>query len=425
MGVFEVSYRGCLENEDEFEQNIEEITYCIKNLINIFTEDIVHESNFESTDTSFEESKVNFKNVTLKRNQNFLLNNQILENLFDLFKILVQYMHFSLVNYKFNGRCEKNLNQLYFHITNKENPKFFQQKLPQNFFRDYLDKLIDLIIQFFYLVGYNNPKTSGFFLTRFDVFYYLLYHYKRNILRFLKEITSNSSQMKSDHQNVLATLFDDLKLPTFKLRFIQRHQNKLQFMKNLVKNLARNKTIENLTAIGEIVHNFSVSFDRNFYIQFDMNEAEEFVCKFFIVKLINTRKQELRNKIKNIKQTIMTLFEDHLEVIDQDNENFDIVCVKMEGINAQPEFHDFLKYYIKLKSRLFYCNLKLGTMLLGLKSLEADPSKHVLFKLVVQDDLNYSMKSGLVSFIAKVYLFFNKYNYFTDDYDFTYFCQKL
>jgi hypothetical protein len=67
----------------------------------------------------------------------------------------------------------------------------------------------------------------------------------------------------------------------------------------------------------------------------------------------------------------------------------------------------------------------MGTMLLGLKNIEEDPSSKVLFSLSLNPNLNVTIKAGIVSFISRVYLFFKKFNYFIDDYEFTYFCQKL
>jgi hypothetical protein len=252
-----------------------------------------------------------------------------------------------------------------------------------------------------------------------------MYFYKTTILRFLKEITSNSDKLEGKHENVLQTLFDDLELPTFKKNFISRHTNKLKFMKNLMKNLSKNTTIDNINAISQIVQNFSVSFDRNFYIQFDKNVNDDIVCKFYIVKLVNITGSLLRNKINTIKKNIKKVFADFLEDVEEENENFDVIQISYQGLNQVEDFYDFFKYYIKLKGRFFYANLNMGTMLLGLKSIEDDPSNGVLFSLSLENTLNVDIRAGIASFITRVYLFFKKYNYFIDDYEFTYFCQKL
>lgn len=419
-----LSYRRCLKEEYVFEKKIEEIHLCVKNLINIFTEDIVSRNDLiNDLDNYANKSSITFKNATLQRNQNYLLNNKILENLYNLFKIMVQFCYFSLVNFKSQGQEGNSLNRLYF-ILNKEED-FFQLKLPQNFFRDYLERIIESIIKIFYLVSYNNSKTSAFFLKRFDVFYHLTYFYRKNIIRFLNEITSNSDKMEGDHNLVLQTLFDDLELPSFKRDFIQRHSNKLKLIKNIVKNLSKQSTIDNINGIGQMVQNFSVAFDRNFYIQFDRNLEGEIVCKFYFVKLSNLQKTFMKNKIKKIKKNICKIFQNYFEEIELADDNFDIIQISLEGLKTAEELHGFLKYYMKLKTRFFYANMNMGIMLMGLKNLEEDPSKGVLFSMSLDSQINNSVKAGVVSFISKVYLFFKKYNYFTDDYDFTYFCQKL
>lgn len=419
-----MSYRQCLKEEDLFEKKIEEIHLCVKNLINIFTEDIVNRNDLlNDLDNYANKSTITFKNATLQKNQNYLLNNKILDNLYSLFLLMVQQCYFSLVNFKPQQDTGNPLNRLYF-ILNKEED-FFQLKLPQNFYRDYLERIIESVIKFFYLVCYNNSKTSAFFLRRFDVFYHLTYFYRKNIIKFLNEITSNSDKLEGDHEVVLQTLFDDLELPSFKRNFIQRHSNKLKLIKNIVKNLSKKSTIDNINGISEMVQKFSVAFDRNFYIQFDRNQEGETVCRFYFVKLVNLQETYMKNKVRKIKTNIRKLFEGHFEEIKVDDGNFDILQISMEGLQAAEEFHKFLKYYMKLKTRFFYANLNMGIMLMGLKKPEDDPAQGILFAMSLDPRINNSVKAGVVSFISKVYLFFKKYNYFTDDYDFTYFCQKL
>ena len=402
---------------------------CVKNLVSIFTEDIIYKNtNQWDAGVYLKRDDNGFRSTSLTRNQNFLLKNNILYNLMDLFDFIIEICYGSLMHLKTEFGTPSSMMKLPLYLKKIED--FFQLKLPQVFFKDYLDNIIESILNLFYLVSYNNPKTSRFFLTRFKSFYPLLYLFKRKIKNFITEITSNSQNLGNEYENLLEVIFDDLEPPVFELRYLDKRHIKLKFIKNLLKNLLKKRTNDNQNAISQIGFQFSATYDHVFYIQFDKDSdfetGEIIYCKFFIVKneniLYNERKQTI---VRKMKANLQEDFKNNIIEIDKSGENFDMIKISLSNVGKKSNFFMFLKYYVKIKSLIFKAHYSFGILIAGLKQLEEDNNKLVLPYMTINPHLDLGLKKGVSNFVVQVSLHMDKYNYFTDDHDFTYFCQKM
>ena len=440
-----INYNLCLQNEDLFEEKIEEITLCVRNLINIFTEDI----SLKTQETWKEEEYM--RKITnsagrknLHKNQNFLMNNYILKNIFYLFTYLVEISIKSMLHYQ-NAEGNKAPSLLKLAFFNAKIEELYQQKIPPNFYRDYFDKVIDSILNLFYLISYNNSETSVFLLHQFEDFYHLIFFFKNRIFNLLKELTSNSIDLDENSKHVINIIFQDFDLPSFKLQYLERNTIKLRFLKSIIKNLKEKKTNENMDVIQYFRRLFSRKMDRLFFIRFERdvsNHNPEIFGHLFLLRDSEERNERIVKKLQDARRNLKR----YLVEKNTGSNNYDKYHCFQFNLNSPPggkqsldKLYKFVKYYIKIKGYLVrMSNMKkleeplvargrgvITPRVIHLKNIELNEAKGTILDITSSKGINHFLQNSLSCFLVEVYLDFDKYNFFIDDHDYTYFCQKM
>lgn len=433
-----------MQNEDLFEEKIEEITLCVKNLISIFTEDISQ----KTQETWKEDDYMRKINSTTGRknlyiNQNYLMDNFILENIYYLFTYLIDLSFRSMMHYT-NQEGQKAQSLIKLAFFNAKIDELYQQKIAPNFYRENFDKVIDSILNLFYLISYNNGYTSVYLLKNFENFYQLIFFFKNRIFNLLKELTSNSIDLDENAKHVILTIFEDFDLPSFKLAYLERNTIKLRFLKSIIKNLQEKRTDENMGVIDYFRRLFLKKLDKLFFIRFQRelgNEIPEIMGNLFLLRAGEERNERVVKKLRDAKKNLGK----YLQEKEHGVRSFQkYICFQFPlnspvGKHSLDKLYRFVKYYIKIKGFLIRnSNIErfsdgnensgiaaITNRIIQTKNIELDEAKGTILDITAGKGVNHYLMNAMSSFLVEVYLDFDKYNFFLDDHDYTYFCQKM
>lgn len=74
---------------------------------------------------------------------------------------------------------------------------------------------------------------------------------------------------------------------------------------------------------------------------------------------------------------------------------------------------------------MWISNYEFKVELKEIEGLELDMQRGMLMNLCLNDDLGWRIKKSISDFVTDVYLNVEKYNYFTDIHDFSFFLQRM
>ena len=88
-------------------------------------------------------------------------------------------------------------------------------------------------------------------------------------------------------------------------------------------------------------------------------------------------------------------------------------------------FKNYMQYYINVKTMMWISSIEFKVELKGIEGLELDMQRGMLMNLCLNNSLSWRIKKAVSEFVTGVYLNVEKYNYFTDIHDFSFFLQRM
>lgn len=421
--VFVIDFADCLLRELELEKNIDNIELCVQNLTKIFTEDIIElsKSNGWEMNKYIEKILDSKKNITLKKNQNHLLLNGILDQLMSLFEFIISINYKSLLLLKKVYEPPETILNL--PRTLSKIKEFNQSKLPQSFFKEHLNNLTGSILSLFYFCSHRNSMTSSFFFKHFDQFYNLLYLFKKDSKSLLVEISRNSILGDKSTEDIISTFLNNLELPSFKMKHMEQKSTDLKILKNILHNLTKDRTQGTELILNQIITLFKQKYEKYIYIVFKTDDNNSNICEINIIKNVYT--DDNKFILNNIRENIKTTFKNNFNVDGLSLEHYDQYNIELDGLTKSQIFFQYLKYYLKTKTLLQKSQFFIGAQNYDLNYLETKLTDLTLPSNIMFSNLNNQLKEGAAFYMINTYLFFDKYRFFTDSHDFNSFCQKM
>jgi hypothetical protein len=304
--------------------------------------------------------------------------------------------------------------------------KIQQAKLPEMFLKDYLDPLIGKMLTLFYLMEYNNSVNSTLILQNFKNFYEPLQLYRFQLSQILKEATDNSDDIDTEIIKVAETIFQDLKLPRTSNGKIKHQTIKLIFIKNILKNILDSKKSTSKTVLRNIMHLWRKRVETIYYFTFEQYNDTPCVSFYLLQEKLISNNPKAYKKIKTFREEITTFFKKMTINISEGN-NYTCFRLKLTKLSSKKveHFRKFLKFYIEIKSLFYNLSSDLNVPMKKINPLEKISQRGIILKLVLNKDLRWEIRKSLTDFVVNVYLNVERYNYFTDHHDFSFFLQNM
>jgi hypothetical protein len=419
-----IDFKECVRKEEKLDIKVDQIMLCLDNLINVFTNDlkINNKTSWKGSDY-IQRIGSSFQNGKMLRNQKWFKRNYILTNLLELYDLILKIVIRSLYGLK-----EIKGSQLMLKVVNiiDKNDKIQQAKLPEIFLKDYLDPLINKMLTLFYLMEYNNSNNSSLILQNFSNFYEPLQLYRFQLSRILKEASDNSDEVDTEIIKVCETIFQDLKLPRPNNVKIKHQTIKLILIKNILKNILDSNKASSRTAFRNILHLWRKRIENIYYFTFEQYNETPCVSFYVIQEKLISNQPKAYKKIKRFRDEIKVFFKKMVINVSEGN-NYTCFRLKLSKLSSKKaeHFRKFLKYYIEIKSLFYNLSTDFNVPLKKIHPLEKISQRGIILNLILNKDLRWEIRKSLTDFVIRVYLHIEKYNYFTDHHDFSFFLQNM
>ena len=423
-----INYKHCVHMEERLDMKVDQMLLCMNNLFQVFTQGVLSRNKaswdpsdyIQKLDSSFQDGK-------LKRNQAWLTKNFIFQNLLELYHLIISLVFESLFGLKL---CAGKQSMRKLASVLEKEDSILQTKLPQIFLKDYLDPLLENMYTLFYLLEYNNPSTSLLILSNFSNFYKPKIFYRFQVKRLLIEATSNSELMGKEVLKVIKTIFQDLKLPRLKGNRIKHQTFKMSLIKNLLKNLIENKRELSRKIFRFLLHSWRKKIENVYQFRFEYNSGDSTqpALHFLIAqdRVTSSEKRGLDEKISTFRQEFRSYFKKAISSTSEEGQfqNFAIKTQKL-GSKKYKYFSRFLEKYIVIKSMFYHVAEDLKVELKDISEMEKEADRGAMLKLLLDKKVRWEIRKAISNFVCHVYLDVEKYNFITDEHDFTFFLQKM
>lgn len=420
----QVDFRECVDKEERLDVKVDQIMLCLESLINVFTNDLkVNNKNSWKAEDYIQRIGSSFQDGKLKENQKWFKQNFILKNLLQLYRLILDIVLRSLYGLK-ELKNNKSIRKIV-QILDK-NDHVNQAKLPQIFLKDYLDPLLEKFYTLFYLLEYNNSRNSSLILRNFSDFYEPLQLYRFNLNQILKEATSNSDDMDVGVVKVIEKIFMDLKLPRPSKGKIKHQGIKMVFIKNILKNLLESQKDSNKIVFRNILNLWRKRIEAIYYFSFEQYNDSPCLCFHLLQEKLISNNPKAEKRIREFREEMTTFFK-KMTINMSESQNYLCFRLKLSKLSSKKleHFRKFLVYYIEIKSLFHILSADLNVPLKKINPLEKVSQRGLILKLILDQNLRWEVRKSLSDFVVQVYLHVEKYNYFTDLHDFTFFLQNM
>jgi hypothetical protein len=419
-----VDFKQCVEMEEKLDIKVDQIMLCLDSLINVFTNDLKQNNkNSWKSEDYIQRVGSSFQDGNLRENQKWFKRNYILKNLLELYQLILDIVIRSL--YGLNLVKDNQTIRKVVQVLDK-NDKIQQSKLPQIFLKDYLDPLLEKFYTLFYLLEYNNSTNSALILQNFNNFYEPLQLYRFHLSKILKEATANSDEMDTQINPVIEKIFLDLKLPRPSKSKIKHQGIKMILIKNILKNLLESQKDSNRTVFRSVLTYWRKRIETVYYFSFENYNDSPCLCFYILQEKLITNSPKASKKIKEFREEMTQFFKKMLINVSE-SQNYYCYRLKLSKLSSKKleHFRTFLVYYIEIKSLFHILSTNLNVPLKKINPLEKVSQRGLILKLILDQSLRWEVRKSLSVFVIQVYLHVEKYNYFTDLHDFTFFLQNM
>ena len=364
-----------------------------------------------------------FQDGRLFKNQKWFKRNYILQNLLDLYELILTLVFRSLYGLR-EIKGLKNLKKIASRI--EKNDKLTQAKLPQILLKDFLDPMLGQMYTLFYLLEYRNPTNCALIMNNFKSFYEPLQLYRYKLTQILKEATENSKKIKDQMASVCEVVFSDLKLPEPQSGKVKHQAIKMILIKNILKNLLKTQKTVSRGVFRSIIQLWRKRVERIYYFTFEQYNEKPCVSFYLLQERVITKNPKAQQKIRDFRKSISSFF--HKMTINI-SEGTNYTCFRLDltkfSSKKVEHFRKFLKYYIEIKSLFYNLSSDLNVPLTKINPLEKVSQRGLILHLILNANLRWELRKSLTDFVVQVYLHVEKYNHFTDLHDFYFFLQNM